>query len=94
MDDHNYQSDRYDAWGGDAGLRQYYDLRRYRQGDRIGCYVNPADPRQAILSRVWRLGLVVVALFPLALGLAGLAGIAITLRILWAMAEKALTPSA
>lgn len=76
-----YQSNRYDFFPGFTGGREekHAIARRYPRGSTTICYVNPADPADAVLepslgNRRWLLA------FPLIFVLFGLAGLSITRR--------------
>jgi len=49
-------------------------LRRYPEGSSTWCYVNPRDPKEALLDRSFKPQLL-IALVPLAMALIGLAGL-------------------
>jgi hypothetical protein len=74
-------SERYDFVSGSssglAGKQAIVD--RYPAGRRTTCWVDPADPNEAVLSRAWRLEWL-FGLIPLVFALIGAGGIAFALR--------------
>ncbi|HEX3527825.1 MAG TPA: DUF3592 domain-containing protein [Thermoanaerobaculia bacterium] len=82
LDGRAYQSDRYGFLGGSSSGRTGKEeiVARYPPGARVSCWVDPAHPDQAVLSREpaaeWLIGLV-----PLAFLLIGAGGIVWSLRM-------------
>jgi hypothetical protein len=81
VDDHTYESNRYDFLGGSSSGRAAKDeiVARYPPGARAECYADPADPEEAVLSRRWSPSFL-VGLLPLAVGLAGTIGFVKAMR--------------
>jgi hypothetical protein len=73
VDDHAYESTRYDFWGGTDSAREHQLLLQHPAGSQIDCYVHPTHPEEAVLSRDWA-GIGLAPLFPLAIGIAGTMG--------------------
>jgi cbb3-type cytochrome oxidase subunit 3 len=76
-----YKNDRYDFLGGSSSGYQGKTriVERYQTDPNPVCYVNPANPAEAILKRGFHAKLL-FALFPLPFLLVGLGGIYFTLR--------------
>jgi hypothetical protein len=76
-----YKNDRYDFMGGSSSGREGKSrvVERYRTDPNPVCYVNPANPAEAILRRGFHAKLL-FALFPLPFLLVGLGGAYFTLR--------------
>jgi hypothetical protein len=53
---------------------------RYRPGSTATCYINPANPQQAMLNRDWTWGNALIALVPLVFILVGAGGVFFSLR--------------
>jgi len=57
VDDRPYTGDRYDFLPGSDNLSDYQSVvERHPPGHRFECYVDPADPTQAVISRDLRFG--------------------------------------
>jgi hypothetical protein len=76
-----YKSDRYDFVGGSSSGYEGKArvVETYQSAERPVCYVNPANPSEAVLKRGFHAKLL-VALFPLPFLLVGVIGVVCTLR--------------
>jgi hypothetical protein len=79
--DKKYQSDRAWPFSGTFGNQYAAELvRLYRPKHQATCYVNPANPAEAILSRELPLRMMVASLVAMVFALVGAGGIYFTLR--------------
>jgi hypothetical protein len=68
VDDHEHRSDTHNFFEYSSGWASARNLTNgYRPGSNVACYVNPADPDEAVLNRDpsfgWLIGLLPLALF-------------------------------
>ncbi|MEX0777555.1 MAG: DUF3592 domain-containing protein [Phycisphaeraceae bacterium] len=78
------QSDRFDFIDGSSSGYSHYkaQAKRYPAGSKQTCYVNPADPTQAVLSRQFNQPLW-MSLLPFIFPLVGAVGLFFTIRYAW-----------
>ena len=81
LNDREYKANRYDFLGGSSSgfSGKQAIVARYPAGSKALCYVNPADPAEAVLERSFT-PVMWVGLLPLAFVLLGLAGVVSTVR--------------